>query len=331
MNGCLLSVWGGLCVLMVCCLSVVCFALSTRVQWRFADFAVDNKRNCVYAVFEDHSAEAQAAQKPVAQPATSIVALSLAGGVHAPVQVARGRDFYAAPRLNANGSALSFLAWDHPNMPWDGTDLCVVDLSLSAADGASYPKPVRVAGGPAESIAEPLWNPNAAVDSSSAANAQGLYFASDRSNFWNIFRVAPAAGAAAADEKQADSKAGAAAAAAAGSSSSKAVGKGSDALPTECICPMASEFSVAAWIFGNRSYDFVSEHTVAASHSVRTGPDHCSAHEHCRHPIGLTCSLSLSLSVVVIAVTGREGQCLVADRHAHSSRDDIGPAVYSDR
>ena len=46
--------------------------------------------------------------------------------------LAGGRDFYAAPRLSADGSRLAWITWDHPNMPWDDTDIWVADIG---ADG----------------------------------------------------------------------------------------------------------------------------------------------------------------------------------------------------
>lgn len=46
--------------------------------------------------------------------------------------LAGGRDFFAAPRLSADGSRLAWVCWDHPSMPWDDTELWVADV---AADG----------------------------------------------------------------------------------------------------------------------------------------------------------------------------------------------------
>jgi dipeptidyl aminopeptidase/acylaminoacyl peptidase len=84
-------------------------------------------------------------------------------GSAAPVVLAAGRDFYAAPRPSPDGSRLAWLEWDHPRMPWDGTEL-VVDGTL-------------VAGGPEESVLSPEW---------SAAGA--LHWLSDRTGWWNLYR-----------------------------------------------------------------------------------------------------------------------------------------------
>src|SRR5436190_17082209 len=93
---------------------------------RHADyFAVAGRVVCVR---ESHESEGE--------PVNEIVAI-------APEleTLARGHDFYAAPRLSPDGKQLAYLSWDHPRMPWDGTELWV-DRSL-------------VAGGSEESIVQP--------------------------------------------------------------------------------------------------------------------------------------------------------------------------------
>ena len=80
----------------------------------------------------------------------------------------RGHDFYAAPRPSADGR-LAFLVWDHPNMPWDGTQLVVADY-----DGAALANATVVAGGAAESVVQPAW-----------CGAR-LLFVTDPGGYWNL-------------------------------------------------------------------------------------------------------------------------------------------------
>ena len=105
-----------------------------------------------------------------------LVALPTDGSA-APRVVAAGHDFYAAPRLSPDGRRLAWLSWDHPRMPWDGTELWVAEL---AADGALTGERL-VAGGPEESVLQPLWSPDGR-----------LHFVSDRSGWWNLYGVEPA-------------------------------------------------------------------------------------------------------------------------------------------
>lgn len=80
--------------------------------------------------------------------------------------VATGADFYGSPVTD--GTRLAWTEWDHPNMPWDSTRLIV-----SGLDGSD---PVTVVDGD-ESVMHPVWGP-----------AGHLYFVSDRSGFWNLWR-----------------------------------------------------------------------------------------------------------------------------------------------
>src|SRR4051795_7260522 len=58
------------------------------------------------------------------EPVNEIVSLPLdADGTEEPQVLAGGRDFYASPRISAEGGWLAWICWDHPNMPWDGTEL----------------------------------------------------------------------------------------------------------------------------------------------------------------------------------------------------------------
>ncbi len=98
-----------------------------------------------------------------------IVALPLDGSAE-PAVLASGHDFYSFPRPSPDGSRLAWTCWDHPNMPWEGTELWVAPFA--DPDDATL-----VAGGPEESIFQPEWD------------GEGrLHFASDREGWWNLYR-----------------------------------------------------------------------------------------------------------------------------------------------
>jgi dipeptidyl aminopeptidase/acylaminoacyl peptidase len=105
------------------------------------------------------------------EPRNELVVLPTDGSGQ-PHVIGTGRDFYAAPRPSPDGSRLAWVAWDHPHMPFEGTDLCVGDFD---ADG-SCSNPRRIAGSETESIFQPEWS--AAGD---------LFFVSDRSGWSNLY------------------------------------------------------------------------------------------------------------------------------------------------
>lgn len=179
-------------------------ALTRDGLQRHADFAVDTNRQRLIAVREDHTLSDQETQN-------SLVAIAIDGSGDA--ILTEGFDFYAAPRLSPDGRQLAWICWNHPLMPWIGTELWVADIG----DDGSLSGQRKVAGGASESLCQPLWSP-----------AGALYVVSDRSNWWNLYRV-----------------------------------EGDN---LTAICPMPSEFGRPQWVFGQAMYGFTGAHEITAIH-----------------------------------------------------------------
>ncbi|MEP0798921.1 S9 family peptidase [Funiculus sociatus] len=145
--------------------------LTPEAKMSYADAVIDRQRNRLYAVREDHTGEGQEA-------VNTLVSINLENGEDVRVLVA-GNDFYSSPRLKPDGSQLAWLTWNHPNMPWDGTELWVAQINLDGSLGESQ----LVAGGADESIFQPEWSPDGI-----------LHFVSDRSGWWNLYKKAPVEG-----------------------------------------------------------------------------------------------------------------------------------------
>ncbi|MBX2998282.1 MAG: S9 family peptidase [Caldilineaceae bacterium] len=135
------------------------------VDLRYADFIVDAGRNRLIAIREDHR---QSSREAV----NAVVSIPLDGEHEGEILVS-GNDFYSTPRLSPDGSQLAWLTWNHPNMPWDGSELWVAPVH---ADG-SLGEAKLIAGGVSESIFQPAWSPDGV-----------LYFVSDRTDWWNLYR-----------------------------------------------------------------------------------------------------------------------------------------------
>jgi dipeptidyl aminopeptidase/acylaminoacyl peptidase len=136
---------------------------------RYADFWLDRRRNRVLAVREDHR------NRPSNDPEHTIVALSLDPADYtqeAGEALVYGSDFLSSPRLSPDGARIAWLEWDQPNMPWDGTRLCLAELDKAGV----LRREIEVAGGPDESILYPLFSPDGT-----------LHFCSDRNGWWNLY------------------------------------------------------------------------------------------------------------------------------------------------
>jgi len=139
-------------------------ALTKGEAFRYADAIHDAYRRRLIAVRED--------QTDATHEATNtLVAIDLDTGHETVLQ--SGCDFYSSPRLNRAGTSLAWLSWNHPNMPWDGTQL----WSAGFHDDGTLQTPTLIAGSAEESIFQPEWSPEGS-----------LHFISDRSGWWNLYR-----------------------------------------------------------------------------------------------------------------------------------------------
>jgi dipeptidyl aminopeptidase/acylaminoacyl peptidase len=135
-----------------------------RAADRFADFVLSADGTEVWCVRERHSD---------ARITRSIVAVPLDGSAAADAGTVRvlvsGSDFFAFPAPSPDGTRLAWICWDHPRMPWDGTELRV------AAIGDTGNHRV-IMGGDQESVLAPVWRDD-----------HSLYLISDRSGWWNLY------------------------------------------------------------------------------------------------------------------------------------------------
>jgi dipeptidyl aminopeptidase/acylaminoacyl peptidase len=140
-------------------------------SWRFADLQLDARRNRILAVREDHEPDVVDAH---GEWVNELVAIDLAsGGV---TVLDTGADFYAAPRLSPDGRQLAWTRWNHPNMPWDGTELLLADVAEDGSLGSA----TVVAGSRHDWVSQPRWSPDGR-----------LHFVAEPENWMNLFRLGP--------------------------------------------------------------------------------------------------------------------------------------------
>ena len=186
-------------------------AMTPPGPMRFADLRADPARRRFLAIREDHGLGGE--------PMNTIVTIPLDGG-DSRVLVS-GTDFVASPRLSPDGARLAWLEWDHPDMPWDATRLRVASFEPDGTLGESK----LVAGGPEESIVQPEWSPDGI-----------LHFISDRTGWWNLYRIL-------------------------------------DGPRMEALAPIEADLADPSWIFDRSSYGFLADGSILAV--VRqSGRDH---------------------------------------------------------
>eukprot|EP00931_Biecheleriopsis_adriatica_P073733 TRINITY_DN47968_c0_g1_i1.p1 TRINITY_DN47968_c0_g1~~TRINITY_DN47968_c0_g1_i1.p1 ORF type:complete len:764 (-),score=138.56 TRINITY_DN47968_c0_g1_i1:80-2371(-) len=141
---------------------------SGNPRYRFADAVLDEERNRLICVREDHSDPAPADVK------NTICAVALDGSFRMTVLLS-GQDFYAAPRLSPDGDKLAFVTWDHPHMPWDDTELRVA--SFNSEGGVTLIETVCGGNGQGTSVLQPAWSQDGV-----------LHFVADSSGWWNLYK-----------------------------------------------------------------------------------------------------------------------------------------------
>ncbi len=186
--------------------------------FRYADGVIDHRRKRLLCVREDHT---DAGREAI----NTLVSIALEGNDGGRVLVS-GNDFYASLRLSPDGSRLAWLTWNHPNMPWDGTELWVGELK----DDGSIGQVEQVAGGPDKSIFQPEWSPDGV-----------LYFVSDQTGWWNLYRWHPPL---------------------------PPLAKGGQG-GGEPLYEMEAEFGRPQWIFGMSTYAFESANRIICTYNER--------------------------------------------------------------
>ncbi|MEP6762355.1 MAG: prolyl oligopeptidase family serine peptidase [Sporichthyaceae bacterium] len=142
-------------------------------------------------------------------------------------EVAGDSDFLAHPRISPDGTRIAWIAWDHPRMPWEGTELRLADL-----EGGVATRVRKVLGGPEESVLQPEW-----------ADDSTLYAVSDRTGWWNLYRLDV------------------------GHPDSEEVATNAEPEP---LCPRDEEFGFPMWVLGFGSYRVLADGQIAALHGTGT-------------------------------------------------------------
>lgn len=76
-----------------------------------------------------------------------------------PQRLVGGHDFFMQPCWHPDGRRIAYVAWDHPNMPWDGTTLFLASLD-SSGPTPTVESALRLAGGPETAIFQPTFSPD---------------------------------------------------------------------------------------------------------------------------------------------------------------------------
>jgi dipeptidyl aminopeptidase/acylaminoacyl peptidase len=181
--------------------------LTSEGKYRYANGIINKQNQRLICIREDHSGTGEAVN--------TIVSINLENGDDQQI-LASGQDFYASPTISPDGEKLAWLSWQHPDMPWDNTQLWLADLQNNSLTNIQL-----IAGGQSESVFQPQWSPDGQ-----------LYFVSDRTNWWNIYRYDPVS------------------------------------QNIENICEKSAEFGLPQWVFGMSTYGFTGDGNIVCTYTT---------------------------------------------------------------
>ena len=88
--------------------------------------------------------------------------------------LAASHHFLTGPKASPDGKRVAWIGWNHPNMPWDGTELCVADVK----DDGTFGDHQVLAGGATEAVCQVEWD-----------SADELLALTDPTGWWNLYRI----------------------------------------------------------------------------------------------------------------------------------------------
>jgi dipeptidyl aminopeptidase/acylaminoacyl peptidase len=94
-----------------------------------------------------------------------------------PKKIAEGREFYMQPRWSTDGKRIAFVAWDHPNMPWDGCEVILADVTQAPNELPALAELRCIAGGKEIATLQPEFSPD----------GNYLSYLSDEGGWFNLY------------------------------------------------------------------------------------------------------------------------------------------------
>ena len=104
------------------------------------------------------------------------IAIVKTDGESWPQKLVSGNDFYMQPCWHPGGTSVAWIAWNHPQMPWDGTSLYLGGLE-KAGSGFELGQALVVAGGTDIAVFQPQFSPD----------GRYLAYVADPDGWWQLY------------------------------------------------------------------------------------------------------------------------------------------------